>query len=264
MTRPVPLRVRAAIRSDRWFKRTANAARAIHEGLWLGLLDPEHLTAANAAAYARWDRYRDADYNRSGLNDWERSAVTAYFPEGSTVLVPSAGAGRELIALDDLGYIATGFDPSPELVTIGRRLLAAGGHGATLIPAPPDRVPPGLQGPFDAILMGWGGYVHIRGRSARTAFLAQLRSLVHEGAPMLLSFFLRAADDRHFATVHRIATGVRSLRRSNDRPDLGDTVAGTFDHYATWHEITDELAAGGFEIITSSDAPYPHVVARAV
>lgn len=264
MTRSIPLRVRAELRSDRWFKRTVNAARAIHEGLWLGFLDPDHLAAANAAAYAQWDRYRDTHYNRSGLSEWERVAVATYFPEGSTVVVPSAGAGREVIALDTLGYATSGFDPSPELVAIGQHLVSDGGCAATLISAPPDQVPNGLEGPFDAILVGWGGYVHIRSRSARTAFLVQLRSLVDEGAPMLLSFFLRAPEDRHFATVHRIADAVRGLRRSGNRPEVGDTVAGSFDHYATWDEITQELSMGGFEIVASSDAPYPHLVARAV
>jgi hypothetical protein len=253
-----------AISSERRFKQTMNGLRAVHLGLWLGLFDAEHVAAANAAAYARWPRYRDESFNRSGLTDWERDAVNRHFPTGSAVLVPSAGAGREVIGLAALGHRATGFDPAPTLVEMGVRLISDdAGAGARLLLSPPDRLPKDLAGPFDAILFGWGGYIHVRGRERRVALLSDLRSVVQRGAPMLLSFYLRSPDDRTFAIARRIAVALRSLRGSHEPVELGDTVAGTFDHHFTWAEIESELADGGFAVLERRSAPYPHVVCQA-
>lgn len=264
MTPEEPARVRLAVVSDRWFKRLINVLRAIHGGVWLGSLDDEHLVKANEYAYQRWIRFKSAEYNRAGLKDWERAAIDTYFPDGGAVLVASAGAGREVIALDDLGYRPTGFDPSPDLVAIGQRLIEEDERSITLIVAPPDQVPDGFEESFDAILVGWGGYVHIRGRSQRISFLRQIRRHVPSGAPILLSFFLRSPSDRHFRILARIARAVRVLRRSKTIDEVGDTVAATFDHYSTWDELEGELQAGGFEVLESTNAPYPHVVCRAV
>lgn len=264
MTADEPFRVRAAIVSERWLKRSINIARAVHAGMWLGSLDEEHLQQANASAYATWDRFKAADYNRSGLKRWEQQAIARHFPPDGSVLIACAGAGREVVALSTLGYAPTGFDPSPELVAIGRRLLEEDGIDAPLILSEPDSVPDGLTGPFGAVVVGWGGYIHIRGRSVRVRFLSQLRSNVEPGAPMLLSLFLRSPVDRHFRVVFSIASTVRRVRRSETVDEIGDSVAATFDHYSTWDEVSAELSEAGFELVESLDAPYPHLVCRAV
>ena len=264
MTGKPSLRVRLAISSDRRFKQTLNGLRAVHQGLWLGLLDPDDLAAANAAAYERWEQFRDDGFNQSGLAEWESDAIERHFPPGSSVLVPSAGAGRELIGLNDLGFRATGFDPSLALVQIGENLLTQHGSTISLLLSPPDRIPDGLDGPFDAILFGWGGYIHIQSRATRVALISDLRMLVDTDTPMIISFFLRSPDDRMFAATRKIATTIRRVRRSHEPVELGDTVAGTFDHFFTWDEIESELHDGGFAVVETSTTPYPHLVCRAM
>ena len=259
-----PVRVRLAIRSDRWFKRMISVLRAVHQGIWLGALRSSDFAAANAAAYARWERYRNDDYNKSGLVDWEIEAIRRNFPPGSRVLVPSAGGGREVLGLQAMGYHAVGFDPSPELVSGGQRLIAETDSTAQLTLSPPDGLPVGIAEHFDAILFGWGGYIHVRGRAARISMLEGLRRTVEPNAPMVVSFFLRSPGDRTFPTTVRVASAIRRIRRSREPIELGDTVAATFDHYFTWDEIGAELAEGGFTVIESSAFPSAHVVCRAV
>ena len=241
-----------------------NAMRVAHQGAWLGLFRVEDIAQANSAAYAQWDRYLNADYNRSGLADWEHDAAVGYFPPDSAILVASAGAGREVLGLERLGYHPVGFDPSFELVAQGRRFLESEGSTAELLLSPPDHVPPGIEGPFGGVLVGWGGYIHIYTRTARVSFLRELRALVDHNAPMVLSFFLRMPEDRSFTATQRIALFVRALRRSREPIEPGDTIEGTFDHHFTWDEIESELTDGGFSVVESSSAPYPHVVCRAV
>ena len=144
MTPGTPLRVRLAIQSDRWLKRSMNGLEAIHQGVWLGLLRHEDIAIANAVTYATWDQYQDEDYNRSGLVDWETDVIGRHFYPGSRVIVASAGGGRELLALDALGYHVTGFDPSPDLVAHGQQLIAATARRSRMLLSPPDGIPPAL------------------------------------------------------------------------------------------------------------------------
>lgn len=263
MSRQPPIRVRLAILSDRWFKKSVASLFAVHRGLWLGVLDSEDLNSANAAYYAVSDLYRSEEHNRSGLTDWEQALVEKHFPRGTNVLVPSAGAGREVIGLDALGYTVVGCDPSPDLVEVGRSLLVEEGSSAQLLISPADRLPESVTGPFDEVLVGWGGYTHIRGRDARVAFLAELRALLEEEAPMILSFMLRGAEDRRFRLTVSLARAIHRLRRSDEPVELGDTVSGTFDHFFTWEEVESELALAGFAVVETSSAPYPHLLCKA-
>ena len=260
MTKKIPLRVSLAIASDRLFRRAVNGLTAVHRGIWLGLLGSEHTDTASTAAYSRWEKYQSDDYNLSGLFDWEREVVEKHFPLDSIVLVPSAGGGREILGLEDLGYDAVGFDPAANLVETGRRLIAERAGNSTLTLSPPGRLPDGVDDSFGAILMGWGGYSHIQGRDSRTAFLSELRATLDDGAPMLISFFLRSPTDRRFQLTASLATLIRRLRRAPEPVELGDAVDATFDHYFTWDEIEAELADARFTVVSSSATPYPHIV----
>lgn len=263
MTEQAPFRVRAAITSNRLVRRAIKGIEAIHGGIWLGLLDADRLSAATSALYSDESLYSEGGYNESGLLEWEREAVERHFPPVGRVLVASAGAGRELFGLEGLGLQAVGFDPSEHLVGIGQRLIKERGSDVQLVLSEPDAVPDTIIGPFDAVIVGWGGYVHIRGRAARIAFLEQLRSQTADGAPLLVSFFVRSGHDRQFDLSRSVAIAVRRLRRVDEPVELGDTVAGTFDHYSTWDEIEDELGAAGFVIVEKSDATFPYVIGRA-
>lgn len=263
MTERPPLRIRASIASHRFVRRAIRGVEAVHGGLWLGLLDADRLSAATAAQYSGPGLYAEAEHNASGLFEWERAAVERYFPPAGRVLVTSAGAGRELFELEALGFEVAGFDPSEHLVSIGQDLIEQRSSGVQLFASDPDAVPAVLHGPFDAIIVGWGGYVHIRGRAARVKFLTELRSLAADGAPLVVSFFIRSGHGRQFELSRSVATLVRRVRRVDEPVELGDTVAGTFDHYSTWGEIEGELGDAGFAVVEKSDAAFPHVIGRA-
>ncbi len=263
MTEGTPFRVRAAIASNRIVRRAIKGVEAIHGGIWLGLLDADRLSAATSAMYAGEGQYSGDDYNTSGLLEWERAAIERHFPREGSVLVASAGAGRELLGLEALGFQAAGFDPSEYLVSEGQQLIEQRGSDAQLVLSAPDAVPGGLDGPFDAIIIGWAGYVHIRGRTTRVAFLKQLRSLAAADAPLVVSFFVRSSHGRQFELSRRVATTVRRMRFVDEPVELGDTVGPTFDHYSTWEEIEDELVEAGFTVVERFDATFPCIVGRA-
>ena len=264
MTSKTPLRIRTAIVSNRLLARLTRGIEAVHGGVWLGLLDGDQLAGATSSMYSDHSYYAELDYNTSGLLEWEREAVELHFPPGGRVLVASAGGGRELFGLEAMGFHPTGFDPSEHLVSVGRGLIEERGSSAELLLSEPDSVPEGLDPPYDAIVFGWAGYIHVRGRSTRVAFLERLRELVPKGAPLLISFFLRSGEGRQFTVARNVGAAIRRVRRVGEPVEMGDTVAGMFEHYFTWAEVEKELADAGFSVVSSSGAAFPHIVGRAV
>lgn len=226
-------------------------------------MDSGHCDCLSVAQYSRWGSYRDDAYTGSGLRTWELDALARHFPREGSLLVGAAGGGREVVALCRRGFRVDAFECVDALVDYCREALPRLGVSARVLPAAPNAVPAGL-GAYDGLIVGWGGYMHIAGRSRRVAFLRSLRGHVDPGAPLLLSFFARTDPSRALRLTFRIASALRRLRRSTDAVEYGDTLDGTFDHRFVREEVASELAAGGFELVAYATEPYGHAVGRAV
>jgi hypothetical protein len=255
-------RVRAvlAVRSDRLAARVRQAMIAVNRGVWLGLLDDAGLDEAAAVAYSSWGRYLSDEHNLSGLFAWEQHAIDTHFHDRKRLLVPAAGAGREVIALATRGHDVVGLDPSADLVEAGRRLLAGRALAVELLHTKPSHIP-SFDAPFDGAVIGWGGYTHIQGAQRRVGFLREVRGVLPAGAPVLLSFFLRTPDSRSHQLTLDIARALQRVRRSEMVSELGDAVDGTFDHHFTWSEVRAELCDAGLRPVLEESSPYAHVVA---
>ena len=248
---------------NRWLDRCFTGVRAIHAGVWLGLMDRAVLHETTEGQYIAWPSYGEAGYNASGLHDWEESALREYFTGCKSVLLGAAGGGREMVALWRRGMAVNGFECCGKLVERARELLSESGVEGRVITSRADEVPEGL-GVYDGVIVGWGAYMHIPGRSKRVAFLKQCREHLRPGSPILLSFFTRPANSREFRWVRAIAGSVRGLRRCAEKVELGDKLMGAFDHFFTREEIQSELEEGGFRQEFYAEAPYGHAVGRAV
>ncbi len=246
---------------DRIHRRAANALSALHQGLWLGLLDREALHEVAMRQYLVWGEYRDPEYNRSGLYPWEERVVERFFPDCRSILLTAAGGGREVLALLARGFAVEAYECSPGLVEAGNRLLEEGGRPAAIALAPPDRVP-AAAGRHDGAIVGWGAYMHVPRREARVALLRELAARLPARGPILLSFYTRPRDTPAYRTIAAVANLVRRLRFDPDRVEPGDTLAKTFDHHFTEAELRAELEAAGLELVHFARAPYPHAVAR--
>jgi SAM-dependent methyltransferase len=235
---------------------------AAHSGFWLGLLTPEQLDAATIEFYSEDSQFLDRDHNLRGLSTWEAAAIDAQTEPGTRVLVPATGGGREVLALTDMGYDATGYDPAPELVDLGNRLITETGSRATLLLSHGNDLPEGLEPPYDWALFGWGSISHVQGSSTRIAVFRSIHDVLVPGGIFIMSFLPRQPNSLRYNLVYRVARTVRDLRRSHDPLELGDTIDGSFDHRFTFDEIGRELTAAGFEELERIPEPYPHVVCR--
>lgn len=229
----------------------------------LGLSSAEQLNALQIERFATWDVFLDVERIFAGLETWEASSIEQYFPTGGRLLVGCVGAGRELVALDKMGFDVDAFDCCAGLVACGNRAMSERGVAKQITLSRPDEVPTELAGPYDGAIVGSGGYMHLVGRTRRVEFLRQIRARLRPGAPILLSFFVRARDPEYQA-IATLANALRLARGRRDPIEVGDRWwRGTYCHFFTYDEIGVELALGGFDLELFETTPRAYAVGRA-
>ncbi len=192
------------LRARRAAERVPGLLTRAIDAATLALFSVAELDALTAAFYATAPAYRTDQYNNDGLYDWERAVVDAHFPKRGTLLITSAGSGREVLALATAERRIVATECVPALVEELRRRA---GNQAEIHLAPPDHVPPG---PFDAALIGWGGYTHLVGRARLHRFLTRIAGALRPGAPLLLSFW---RSDEHSPGAQAVAAVANAVRR---------------------------------------------------
>jgi hypothetical protein len=236
-----------------------NAAAALIQGLTLGLLSNEQLERLTEQRYlqqaAHYSRESHVD---SGLFVWEREAIGRYFPPDGRILVAAAGAGREMIALADSGFTVHGFDCCAPLVESGQSALRKHHIDAKLIYAPPSTVP-ACGRRYDAVLVGFSGYMYIPGRARRIHFLRGLREFLDPAAPVMVSFTEGLPGRRRVWTA-RIGSAVRRLRRA-ESVEEGDCLKAGFQHHFDRQQIFSEMSEAGIDLTYFSGGTcYGHAV----
>lgn len=246
--------------------RISSYAWSFFTGCWLGILNRAALEAIDDLFYLRAAQdqsspidYRRAEYNRQGLWAWERNAIQRHFRPGSTLLVLGAGGGREVLALRRLGFDADGWECQPAFVEYANRLLTEEGFPPSVHTVARNEFASGAGG-YDGVIIGWGAYTLIQGRSRRIALLSGLRDRTVRGSPIMLSFFLRNPRDRRFRFTAAIGNPLRALM-GRERLEIGDYLNPNFVHFFTESEIAAELSEAGLDLEQIQTDPYAHAVA---
>lgn len=248
--------VRGVLALDAAASEAAEMVHGLRDAALLSWLDDDALSALTVARYATQRTYAAGGsvYAR-GLFGWEREALgEMQLGPGARVLVGGAGGGRELAALQAMGYAVSGFDPVRPLVEAARAGLsvpvevggyaefvsAVAGHGNPLSAL--------VAGPrYDAMVCGWGSLSHVlSGRGVEAVFAAARRAV---RGPLLVSTVLapplrgRAARVRALSEAAFRAMGARGVAEG------GDGVARSFipgtGAVARWRlSSLDAMAAG--------------------
>ncbi len=236
-----------------------NSTTALIQGLFLGLLTYDELESLTEQRYLRrYGRYADESYLNSGLFIWEQEAIRRFFPPGGRILVAAAGAGREMLALAGSGFKVDGFDCCVPLVESGQNTLRKHHIEAKLVYAAPSSVPES-EGHYDAVLVGFSGYMYIPGRARRIRFLRDLRKFLNPGAPVMVSFTEGLPGRRRVWTA-RIGSAIRMLRRA-EPVEEGDWLRAGFQHHFVRQEILSEMNEADMELIYFSGGTcYGHAV----
>lgn len=230
------------------------------------------LTKFNDRTYSEANRYRPESTGYvSGLYPWEEQALQEHFPPPPAhILVGGAGSGREPLALSDLGYQVTAFEPVPSLVyamrrqnTVERRNPIAcfiGGYEAlplVVAPGRGEKVNVSDQGPFDAAILGWGSFSHITDERQRQHTLRLFGELT--AGPILLSFTSTREDDEVAAS--RIRSTL--LKRKHRHPADRFSMTMGFQHPVSEDEVRELCGRSGLSVLKIDFAHTslaPHVV----
>jgi hypothetical protein len=266
MAELIDLRVRAWYEVERAIRKVrpgtlAVGLRSVHAGLLLGTATPALLEAIDAEAYRRRYAYHGTDdHDLRGLFPWEQAALRAAFPPSGHLLVTAAGGGREVVALQRLGYRVTAAECNEALRARANELLRRLGLEPCVAAAPRDACPTS-GGPFDAAILGWGSYSFVRGAERRRALLAELAGGLRPGAPALISFFHRTRDARRLRVIRDVARAVGAVA-GGVPVELGDLVDPCWQHAFDRSEIEREVLGTGLALEAFSTEGYGHALLR--
>lgn len=243
---------------NRLVTRAISTLQGCIDGVLLSAFSTGALHEIDEAYYNERAEYATAEHNCRGLWPWEQAVIDRYFT-GSTIALTGAGAGREVLALHKLGYVVDAFECNRKLRTFGNQLLEDQGCPWRIALHERDRWPSGDRR-YDGAIVGWGAYSSMRGRANRVRFLTEARSVLDEGAPLLVSFLDRGQrSDSYLRSVQR-AGRVAGRFTPSPRVEFGDGLAPLFVHLFTRREISGELEAAGFRMQHFDSREYGHAV----
>ncbi len=263
----IPLKINLYLDLNEKMKDSPAWLKAIFKGFWLGILSRRELQIIDRIYYEQTENYCDETYNKSGFLDWERRAFLRFFQSCQTILVTAIGGGREVIALNRLGFDVDGFECNRQLFEFAEKLFEQEKIEGEFHLAPPDAVWH-FGKSYDGAIIGWGAYMHIQGRARRIDFLKKMRAQMSEGVPLLVSFFARGSgyvsnsDDVYFRRIFLIGNFLRALL-FREYIEFGDGLEDSTAHWFDEREIKTEFAAAGFELIFYSVQEYGHAVGLA-
>ena len=187
---------------------------------------------------------------RESLFGWEEEMIRQVFPAApGRVLVGGAGGGREAFQLAARGYEVVAFEPSLVLAgsmadrarQLGSAVRAFLGRYEDL---PTVRTPDGrsvvdLGGmrKWDAALIGWTSYSHLRRSTDRSAALKAMAALTD--GPVVASFYTRPATPVRGGLRGRLDTLGRRTGGDAFSPYIG------FYHWSSPDELANEVKAAG-------------------
>jgi hypothetical protein len=253
------------IHASRLIDRVYRKIDRLRSRLVLRYASDSVLDRYNELAYGSSDEYRpESRAFRAYLFPWEEEVLDRFFPlPPARVLVGGAGGGREVFALTERGYEVVAFEPSVPLV---EAMLEAAGDGSpvevyrgsyeeldALRPADSDEpaVRLGTLGPFDAAIVGWGSFSHLRHHVERVATLRAFADVTN--GPIVVSFLRFRRDPAVPGRPRRRQGGAFSIYIGFYHEMDAQTLAriASEAHLAVEHLSTDER-----------DTNWPHAVLR--
>lgn len=245
-----------------WLMAGLTFTQLLAEAFWLAVLPSKAIAAIDAFHYSRSSKYKGKNFNATLLSNWEQAMVDTYFTKCKTLMVLAAGGGREVYALLKAGYQVDGYECNPVLVQDAKKWLKAEGYSEEAIEVVPPSHAPNNGKIYDAVILGWGAYIHVKGRAARIQLLREIAAHLNSGAPFMLSYWYA-----HSYTLNYC----RKLYKVNrffcrlffTRPiEQGERLAPFSARYFTHEEIAAELSEAGFTVLYQQSEPYGHTVAQ--
>lgn len=276
MRSSAPVWVRVLLAAERAAQAAARVVTVLRDEALFAWLPPARRPAVNAALYAgQTSTYGPGGrFFSNGLFDWERAIIEhARFPRAGTILVGGAGGGRETSALLARGYSVIAFEPTPELVRAGARLVA-GSKGSSFHEAAYADVVRASSGGgplaavlagahVDGVVLGWDSFVYLE-PDERDPLFAALRHVAPR-APVLVSFRAPPPAEAAGTSTRRLRLWLRRLFAALGAPAVrraGEmfSTTGGFLHGITAEELRLIAERHGYRVAHLAPTPSPHAL----
>lgn len=184
------------------------------------------------------------------LEPWERAVVERFLPPPARLLILGCGWGREAIALQELGYHATGVDTNRPALRMARGETSSRGLNVSFLQADFHALP--FQAPdFDCILLSDVMYSAIPSSRTRRRWVAHIRSLLRSGGLLIVSFVTETRSRSRLRRLSdRVVRACARLPGTNPHYEGGDAYLG--GHYLhIFHqesEVRSELESAAAKI----------------
>ncbi len=207
------------------------------------------------------------------LHEWERAWFRCRLPAPpARILVAAAGAGREAVALRQMGYQIDALEPAPrparhcerQLGPNSRVVVARLEHVAIRLLEGHDT--PLAPGQYAAVIIGWGGLSHILDPDHRERVLRACDRLAPDG-PILASFLVRSVTDAPVSKSRRLGYSagrvIARMRRISPGADSapGFATGFGFSHAFRGAEIEALAKRVGRQLLwgrAGASPTYPH------
>ncbi len=241
-----------------FLKRLTSFLDAFHSGFWLGVLGKKALDHSDEIHYSTNTTYVVDEYNEKGLYDWENYIVETHFTDVKTVMLIAAGGGREVLGLSRMGFRVEGYECNPVLVEYGNRLLQKNRIDSRITHLTRNTVPSEVR-QYDAVIIGWGAYSHIKGGKSRIQFLKNLYPFMHPGSRLIVSFIWVKERNRRDRMIQRVS-GFFGLFCRGERSEQGDKLVPNYMHYFMEDEIRTEFTQAGFRVVDYDEVRHGFII----
>jgi SAM-dependent methyltransferase len=186
-----------------------------------------------------------------GLLAWEQRVAATYLQPPGTLLDIGCGAGREAIALHDLGHRVTGIDISPEQVKAARENARRLGKSiefrtcdGTSLPFPEDS--------FQYAVMWGQAFGNIPGRGNRLHLLRECERVLAPAGIVILSAHNRDSCEPVARSKGLICDPADTILEDGDfiLRDDPQSEAPCFYHYFRRDELADLCLESGLRTLT--------------
>ena len=213
--------------------------------------------------YNNAKKYINNDYNRSLLNEWENEMINRFFINCKKIMVLAAGGGREVLALVKMKFEVEGFECNESLVEFSQEFFRNESINSSIEYVKPNHCPDNNK-IYDGVILGWGGYNHVKGREKRINLLKEINSHLEIGSPLLVSFWWN--DESSDLYCKKIAKTNRFFCKIFfTKPiEKGERLTTFSGKFFTLQEVDEELSQAGFSVVYESGQYYGHTVANKV
>ncbi len=230
-------------------------------GFWLGILKRNILTKFGELHYNNVERYFNDDHNKKPLFNWEKNAIEFFFKECRSIMVIGAGGGREVYNLEKMGFDVDGFECNEKMCEYANMFLSRMGMKSKVIFVEHDKVPVTTR-KYDAVIVGWGAYTHIKGTHKRHLLLKDIYELLNINGKVLISFLKAKSYFLKLGLIFKWGNFWARIFR-NEKIEKGDTLLPYhYGHYFYKAEIENELNSVGFEMLNYDETDYGNAVGK--